>query len=112
MGMAECPEPPKCGNCREEGHMTSECPEPEVCRRCKKEGHKVADCPEPMRCNRCGEEGHMVRDCTQEEQTRQYTDAEGNEKEIYVPKADCPEKNSSRPVFLLDLISASTRRFL
>jgi len=84
--MAECPEPPKCGNCREEGHMTSECPEPEVCRRCKKEGHKVADCPEPMRCNRCGEEGHMSRDCTEELKTRTYEDAEGNTKEIYVPK--------------------------
>jgi len=88
----ECPEPAKCYNCREEGHETNECPEPEKCRRCKQEGHKVADCPEPMKCNRCGEEGHMVRDCTQEEQTRQYTDAEGNEKEIYVPKADCPDE--------------------
>jgi len=84
--MAECPEPPKCGNCREEGHMTSECPEPEVCRRCKKEGHKVADCPEPMRCNRCGEEGHMSRECTEQLKTRTYEDAEGNTKEIYVPK--------------------------
>jgi len=84
--MADCPEPPKCGNCREEGHMTSECPEPEVCRRCKKEGHKVMDCPEPMRCARCGGEGHFGRDCTEELKTRTYEDAEGNTKEIYVPK--------------------------
>jgi len=89
--MDECPEPAKCYNCRQEGHMTSECPEPEKCRRCKQEGHKVADCPEPQICNRCGEEGHMVRECTQEEQTRTYEDAEGNQKEVYVPKADCPE---------------------
>ena len=33
----------------------------------------------------------MVRDCTQEEQTRTYEDAEGNQKEIYVPKPDCAE---------------------
>ena len=66
--------------------MTSECPEPEICRRCKKEGHKVADCPEPMRCNRCGEEGHMSRECTEQLKTRTYEDAEGNTKEIYVPK--------------------------
>merc|ERR1719312_2314141 len=88
----ECPEPAKCYNCRQEGHETNECPEPEKCRRCKQEGHKVADCPEPMKCIRCGEEGHMVRDCSQEEKTRQYTDAEGNEKEIYVPKDDCPDE--------------------
>jgi len=84
--MADCPEPAKCGNCREEGHMTSECPEPEVCRRCKKEGHKVMDCPEPLRCGRCGGEGHFGRDCTEELKTRTYEDAEGNTKEIYVPK--------------------------
>ena len=66
--------------------MTSECPEPEVCRRCKKEGHKVMDCPEPMICARCGGEGHMGRDCTEELKTRTYEDAEGNTKEIYVPK--------------------------
>jgi len=84
--MADCPQPAKCGNCREEGHMTSECPEPEVCRRCKKEGHKVMDCPEPMICARCGGEGHMGRDCTEELKTRTYEDAEGNTKEIYVPK--------------------------
>lgn len=85
--MAECPEPAKCGNCREEGHMTSECPEPEVCRRCRKEGHKVMDCPDPVICARCGGEGHFGRDCTEELKTRTYEDAEGNTKEIYVPKA-------------------------
>ena len=34
----------------------------------------------------------MVRECTQAEQTRTYEDAEGNLKEIYVPKEDCPEE--------------------
>jgi len=86
----ECPEPAKCYNCRQEGHETNECPEPEKCRRCKEEGHKVADCPKPQVCNRCGEEGHMVRECTQEEQTRTYTNEEGQEREIYVPKEDAP----------------------
>ena len=42
-----------------------------------------------MLCNRCGAaEGHMRRDCTEELQTRSYVDAEGNTKEISVPKAD------------------------
>ena len=66
--------------------MTSECPLPELCRRCKQEGHKVSECSQPMRCGRCGGEGHMGRECTEELQTRSYTDAEGNTKEIYVPK--------------------------
>jgi len=34
----------------------------------------------------------MVRECTQAEQTRTYEDAEGNTKEIYVPKDDLPEE--------------------
>lgn len=84
--MSECPEPAKCGNCREEGHMTSECPLPEVCRRCRQEGHKVVDCTQPVRCARCGQEGHMARDCSEELATRSFTDIEGNVKEIYVPK--------------------------
>jgi len=78
----------KCRNCREEGHIAAECPLPQVCRRCKEEGHKVSECPKPMLCNRCGAEGHMRRDCTEELQTRSYVDAEGNTKEIYVPKAN------------------------
>ena len=43
-----------------------------------------------MVCNRCGAEGHMVRDCTEEEKTRTYTNEEGEEREIYIPKADAP----------------------
>jgi len=86
--VADCPEPEKCFNCRQEGHNTNDCPEPAKCRRCKKEGHMVSECPEPMVCMNCGEEGHMQRDCTQPEQTRQYTDEEGNVKESYVPKED------------------------
>ena len=70
--------------------MASECEKPEVCRRCKEEGHKVAECPMPMVCNRCKKEGHLVRECTEEEQTRTYTDAEGNEKEVFVPAPDAP----------------------
>ena len=54
------------------------------------EGHMVADCPQPMVCNRCKKEGHMVRDCTEEEQTRTYTDAEGVEKEVFIPAPDAP----------------------
>ena len=84
--MAECPEPAKCGNCRQEGHMTSECTEPEVCRRCRKEGHKAVECDQPMRCHRCGETGHMSRDCEEGLKTHTFTDADGNEKEIYVPR--------------------------
>jgi len=84
--MADCPEPAKCGNCRQEGHMTSECTEPEVCRRCRKEGHKAAECDQPMRCHRCGETGHMGKDCEEGLKTHTFTDAEGNEKEIYVPR--------------------------
>jgi len=87
----ECPEPEKCFNCREEGHKTADCPEPIKCRRCKEEGHQVSECPKPMICNRCGEEGHMVRDCTGEEKTRTYTNDEGTEIEIYIPKEDVPE---------------------
>ena len=84
--MADCPEPAKCGNCRQEGHMTSECDQPEVCRRCRKEGHKAAECDQPMRCHRCGETGHMGKDCEEGLKTHTFTDAEGNEKEIYVPR--------------------------
>ena len=32
----------------------------------------------------------MVRDCTEEEKTRTYTNEEGEEKEIYIPKDDAP----------------------
>lgn len=88
--VAECPEPEICFNCREEGHKTSECPEPIKCRRCKEEGHQVSECPKPMVCNRCGAEGHMVRDCTEEEKTRTYTNEDGEEREIYIPKDDAP----------------------
>jgi len=85
---ADCDLPQKCFNCGEEGHGSNDCPEPEKCRRCKEEGHKVADCPKPQVCLRCGEEGHMVRDCTEAEKTRQYTNEEGELKEIYVPGED------------------------
>jgi len=84
----DCPEPEICFNCRNEGHTSKDCPEPQKCRRCKKEGHMVSECPEPMVCNRCGQEGHMVRECTEEEKTRAFTDADGTEREIYVPKAE------------------------
>jgi len=84
----DCPEPDKCFNCREEGHLTADCPEPEKCRRCRKEGHQVADCPEPMRCNKCGEEGHMRRDCTNGERTHQFTNEDGEIREMYVPGAE------------------------
>ena len=65
--------------------MAADCPEPQVCRRCRKEGHFAAECPEPMRCHRCGETGHMGKDCEEGLRTHTFTDAEGNEKEIYVP---------------------------
>jgi len=87
---ADCGLPDKCRNCGEEGHMVADCPRPDICKRCKEEGHKVADCPQPMICNRCKKEGHMVRECTEEEQTRTYTDAEGVEKEVYIPAPDAP----------------------
>ena len=32
----------------------------------------------------------MVRDCTEEEKTRTYTNEEGEEREIYIPKEDAP----------------------
>jgi len=89
----ECPEPEVCYNCRQEGHKTAECPEPVKCRRCKEEGHQVSECPKPMICGRCGEEGHMVRECTGEEKTRTYTNDEGKEIEIYIPKEDCPDED-------------------
>ena len=50
----------------------------------------MAECPKPMVCNRCGAEGHMVRDCTEEEKTRTYTNEDGEEREIYIPKEDAP----------------------
>ena len=50
----------------------------------------MAECPKPMVCNRCGAEGHMVRGCTEEEKTRIYTNEDGEEKEIYIPKEDAP----------------------
>ena len=50
----------------------------------------MSECPKPMVCNRCGGEGHMVRDCTEEEKTRTYTNEEGEEREIYIPKAEAP----------------------
>jgi len=84
----DCEQPDKCFNCREEGHTTADCPEPEKCRRCRKEGHQVADCPDPMRCGKCGEEGHMRRDCVNEEKTYKFTNEDGEEKEMYVPKGD------------------------
>ena len=99
--MADCPQPAKCGNCREEGHMTSECPLPEMCRRCKQEGHKVAECTQPIRCGRCGNEGHMGRECTEELTTRSFTDAEGNTKEIYVPR----ENDTADELFKLNISS-------
>ena len=34
----------------------------------------------------------MVRECTGEEKTRTYTNDEGKEIEIYIPKDDCPEE--------------------
>ena len=34
----------------------------------------------------------MVRECSQEEQTRTYTNEEGKEIEIYIPKEDAPEE--------------------
>jgi len=82
---AECPEPQRCRRCKSEDHVAADCPEPQVCRRCRKEGHFAAECPEPMRCHRCGETGHMGKDCEEGLKTHTFTDAEGNEKEIYVP---------------------------
>ena len=32
----------------------------------------------------------MVRDCTEEEKTRTYTNEDGEEREIYIPKEDAP----------------------
>ena len=37
---------------------------------------------------RCGEEGHMRRDCVNEEKTYKFTNEDGEEKEMYVPKGD------------------------
>ena len=50
----------------------------------------MSECPKPMVCGRCGGEGHMVRDCTEEEKTRTYTNEDGEEREIYIPKAEAP----------------------
>ena len=57
----------------------------------------VAECPEPQVCLNCGQEGHMQRECPEPEKTRQYTDEEGNVKELYVPKEDIVDEELNKP---------------
>ena len=53
----------------------------------------MSECTKPLICSRCGGEGHMARECSEEEKTRTYTNEEGTEKEIYIPKEDVPAED-------------------
>ena len=57
------------------------------------------DHEEPQVCLNCGQESHMQGEgeCTEPEKTRQYTDEEGNVKELYVPKEDIVDEELNKP---------------
>jgi len=83
-----------CRKCHESGHIARECPNKgdDGCRKCGEAGHIARECTIPDKCRRCNQEGHKVAECPEPEVTRTVVNAEGEEKEIYVPKDTTEEQ--------------------